>query len=168
VEAIRHDYESARLEETTLATALEEQKDAATDLNRKSVNYTVMQREAESNRELVSDAPEAREGAAGAGQQPRQQRAPDRTGGGAGAPFSPNLRRAATLGGVVALLVAVGLVLVLDYLDDTIKTPEDVTRLGLPFLGSHSRSAQQPRDARCSQGRTISARRSDRFARRSR
>jgi capsular exopolysaccharide synthesis family protein len=51
-----------------------------------------------------------------------------------GAPFSPNLRRAAMLGAIVALLVAIGLVLALDYLDDTIKTPEDITRLGLPFL----------------------------------
>jgi succinoglycan biosynthesis transport protein ExoP len=134
VEAIRHDYESARLEETTLATALEEQKDAATDLNRKSVNYTVMQREAESNRELyqtlLKREKELQVLANSRGNNVRlieQAVVP-------GAPFSPNLRRAATLGGVVALLVAVGLVLVLDYLDDTIKTPEDVTRLGLPFL----------------------------------
>jgi capsular exopolysaccharide synthesis family protein len=134
VEAIRHDYESARLEETTLATALEEQKDAATDLNRKSVNYTVMQREAESNRELyqtlLKREKELQVLANSRGNNVRlieQAAVP-------GAPFSPNLRRAATLGGVVALLVAVGLVLVLDYLDDTIKTPEDVTRLGLPFL----------------------------------
>jgi capsular exopolysaccharide synthesis family protein len=51
------------------------------------------------------------------------------------APFSPNLRRAMMLGAIVAFLVAVGLVLGLDYLDDTVKTPEDIARLGLPFLG---------------------------------
>ena len=38
------------------------------------------------------------------------------------------------VGAIVAFLVAIGLVLGLDYLDDTIKTPEDITRLGLPFL----------------------------------
>ncbi len=52
VEAIRHDYDSAMLEERTLASALEEQKEIATDLDRKSVTYTVLQRDAESNREL--------------------------------------------------------------------------------------------------------------------
>ena len=134
LDAIRHDYESARLEESTLATELEEQKDVATDLDRKSVNYTVLQREAESNRELyqtlLKREKELQVLANSRGNNVRLIEAALVP----GAPFSPNLRRSATLGFVVALLVAVGLVLALDYLDDTIKTPEDVTRLGLPFL----------------------------------
>src|SRR5262245_63201826 len=52
VDSIRHDYDSALLEERTLAAALEEQKAIATDLDRKSVTYTVLQRDAEGNREL--------------------------------------------------------------------------------------------------------------------
>ena len=134
VDGIRHEYESARLEETTLAATLDEQKGAATDLDRKSATYTVLQREAETNRELyqtlLKREKELQVLANSRGNNVRLVEAASVP----GAPFSPNLRRAATLGGVVALLLAIGLVLALDYLDDTIKTPEDINRLGLPFL----------------------------------
>ena len=52
IDAIRNDYQSALAEERTLAAALEEQKGAAMDLNRKSVSYTVLEREADSNRQV--------------------------------------------------------------------------------------------------------------------
>jgi capsular exopolysaccharide synthesis family protein len=52
------------------------------------------------------------------------------------AAFTPNPRRDLLLALGAGLALAIGLVLALDYLDDTIKTPEDVTRkLKLPFLG---------------------------------
>jgi len=52
------------------------------------------------------------------------------------APFTPNVRRNLLLGSLAGLLLAIGLVLAIDYLDDTVKTPEDITRrLKLPFLG---------------------------------
>ena len=134
VEAIRHDYDSAMLEERTLASALEEQKEIATDLDRKSVTYTVLQRDAESNRELYQTLlrreKELQVLANSRGNNVRlveQAAIP-------GAPFSPNVRRSVMFGTIVAFLVAIALVLGLDYLDDTIKTPEDITKLGLPFL----------------------------------
>jgi succinoglycan biosynthesis transport protein ExoP len=134
VDSIRHDYESALLEERTLATALEEQKGIATDLDRKSVTYTVLQRDAESNRELYQTLlRREKELQVLANSRGNNVRLVERANV-PGAPFSPNLRRAMMLGAIVAFLVAVGLVLALDYLDDTIKTPEDITRLGLPFL----------------------------------
>jgi len=134
VEAIRHDYESAMLEESTLASALEEQKEIATDLDRKSVTYTVLQRDAQSNRELYQTLlRREKELQVLANSRGNNVRLVERAGV-PGAPFSPNLRKALMLGTIVAFLVAVGLVLGLDYLDDTIKTPEDISRLGLPFL----------------------------------
>ena len=78
VDSIRHDYESAMLEERTLASALDEQKDhrhrsrsQERDLHRAPARRREQPR-------ALSDAAAAREGAAGAGQQPRQQRAPGR------------------------------------------------------------------------------------------
>ncbi len=134
IDSIRHDYESAMLEERTLASALEEQKGIATDLDRKSVTYTVLQRDAQSNRELYQTLlRKEKELQVLANSRGNNVRLVERAGI-PGAPFSPNLRKATMLGAIVAFLVAVGLVLGLDYLDDTIKTPEDVTRLGLPFL----------------------------------
>jgi capsular exopolysaccharide synthesis family protein len=134
VDSIRHDYESAMLEERTLASALEEQKALATDLDRKSVTYTVLQRDAESNRELyLTLLRREKELQVLANSRGNNVRLVERAAV-PQVPFSPNLRRAMMLGAIVAFLVAIGLVLGLDYLDDTIKTPEDIARLGLPFL----------------------------------
>jgi capsular exopolysaccharide synthesis family protein len=134
IEAIRHDYDSALLEERTLANALEEQKSIATDLDRKSVAYTVLQRDAQSNRELYQTLlRREKELQVLANSRGNNVRLVERAAV-PQAPFSPNLRRALMLGAIVAFLVAGGLVLGLDYLDDTIKTPEDIARLGLPFL----------------------------------
>jgi len=136
VDAIRHDYESAMLEERTLASALDEQKALATDLDRKSVAYTVLQREAESNRELYQTLlRREKELQVLANSRGNNVRLVERASI-PGAPFSPNLRRAAMLGGMVGLLLALGLAFGLDHINDTIRTPDDVTRrLGLPFLG---------------------------------
>ena len=135
VDAIRHDYESAMVEERTLASALEEQKTIATDLDRKSVTYTVLQRDAQTNRELYQTLlRREKELQVLANSRGNNVRLVERAAV-PQVPFSPNLRRAMMLGVIVAFLVAIGLVLGLDYLDDTIKTPEDIARLGLPFLG---------------------------------
>jgi succinoglycan biosynthesis transport protein ExoP len=136
VDAIRHDYESAMLEERTLASALDEQKALATDLDRKSVAYTVLQRDAESNRELYQTLlRREKELQVLANSRGNNVRLVERAAI-PGTPFSPNLRRAALLGGMVGLLLALGLALGLDHINDTIRTPDDVTRrLGLPFMG---------------------------------
>jgi capsular exopolysaccharide synthesis family protein len=53
-----------------------------------------------------------------------------------GGPYTPDVQRNLMLGSLASLLLALGLVLAIDYLDDTVKTPEDITRrLKLPFLG---------------------------------
>ena len=51
-------------------------------------------------------------------------------------PMAPTGRRTWLMSLAVGLVLAVGVVFGLDYMNDTIKTPEDVTRrLKLPFLG---------------------------------
>src|SRR5581483_10271916 len=53
-----------------------------------------------------------------------------------GGPLAPTGRRTWLLSIAVGLLLAVAVAYGLDYMNDTIKTPEDVTRrLKLPFLG---------------------------------
>ena len=75
LEAIRNDYQTALAEERSLERSLEDQKGAVLTLSRKNVSYTVLEREAQSNRQVLRNAAAAPEGAAGARQQPRQQRA---------------------------------------------------------------------------------------------
>src|SRR6185295_754456 len=53
-----------------------------------------------------------------------------------GSPFSPNVRRAWMLALMLAFAAGFATALGIDYLDDTVKTPEDVTsRLRLNLLG---------------------------------
>ncbi len=136
VESIRNDYETALSLERRLASALEGSKNAAMDLNRKSVGYTVLEREAHSNRQIYDALI----------QRKNELQIVSNSGGNnvrlmdravvPGSPFTPDVRRNLMLGSLAGLLLAVGLVLTIDYLDDTVKTPEDVTRgLKLPFLG---------------------------------
>src|SRR5262245_42327876 len=52
IEAIKHEYQSALVEEQTLQAALDAQKSEAIDLNRKGVSYVMLEREAHSNRQF--------------------------------------------------------------------------------------------------------------------
>jgi capsular exopolysaccharide synthesis family protein len=136
VATIRHDYDTALLEERTLAQALADQQTVATDLDRKGVAYTMLEREAASNRQLYETLmrreKELQVLANSRGNNVRlveHAAPPDR-------PATPNLRRNFTLAALAAFLVACAVLFVLDYLDDTIKVADDITRkLGLPCLG---------------------------------
>src|SRR5262245_19098758 len=52
VDSVRSEYEAARSQEVSLAGALDSQKYEALSLNRKGIEYSVLQREAESNRQI--------------------------------------------------------------------------------------------------------------------
>ncbi|MFC4775853.1 YveK family protein [Paenibacillus sp. GCM10023252] len=66
------------------------------------------------------------------------------------APVKPEPKLNMAIGGILSLLIGIGLVLLLDYFDDTIRTEEDVTRhLGLSTLVSvpHIKNGDlKPRD----------------------
>jgi succinoglycan biosynthesis transport protein ExoP len=52
------------------------------------------------------------------------------------APVRPQPLNSALLAGVVGLMLAAGIVFLIEYLDDTLKVPEDVDRvLGIPLIG---------------------------------
>lgn len=136
IDAIKNDYQAAVAEEQALTGSLEEQKGAAVSLGRKSVSYTVLEREAQSNRQvhesLLTREKELQVLASSRGNNVRMAEDAEVP----GAPFAPNLRRALILALLAGLCLAVGLVAGLSYLDDTIKTPEDIAaKLGVPFLG---------------------------------
>jgi polysaccharide biosynthesis transport protein len=136
VDSIRSDYQVALSEENSLSASLEAQKGEAMDLNRKSVSYVVLQRQAESERlvyqQLLQQEKELRviaNSRANNVQVMDRAQVPQ-------APFTPNPRRDWLLAIAVGLTLAVGLAFGLEYLDDTVKTPDDIARrLGLPLLG---------------------------------
>ncbi len=132
----RNDYDAAVAQERVLLDTLNESKRAATDLSRKGVDYSALVREAESNRAVYSQLlTREKELRVIANSRTNNVRVVDRAEV-PGSPFSPNHRRdwvyALALGLALGLAVAFGI----DYLDDTVKTPDDVTRrLKLKFLG---------------------------------
>jgi len=136
VQSVRNEYETALLEERTLSKNLEGAKAEATDLNRKGIGYGVMEREAKSNRQvyeaLLTREKELR---VSANSRTNNIRIVDRAEV-PRAPITPSGRRTWLMSVIVGLTLSVAVALGLDYMNDTIKTPEDVTRrLKLPFLG---------------------------------
>jgi succinoglycan biosynthesis transport protein ExoP len=136
IETARNEYIAARLEESNYAGALEEAKSASVDLERKGGDYKILQRKAETDRtvynQLLTQQKELSviaNSRANNVQVMEQAEVPK-------APISPNPRKdwlTALLAGVV---VAFGLAFAIEYLDDTVKVPEDITRrLRLPLLG---------------------------------
>ena len=136
IDAARNEYESALIEERSLSSQLEGQKAAAMDLDRKSGKYLVLQREAESNRSVYQALlQQEKELRVVSNSRNNNVQLMDRAEI-PGAPFSPNARRDWFTALLAGLLAAIGLAFLLEYLDDTIRTPEDVSkRLNLALLG---------------------------------
>jgi len=136
VQSVRNEYETALLEERTLSKNLEGAKVEATDLNRKGIGYGVMEREAKSNRQvyeaLLTREKELR---VSANSRTNNIRVVDKAEV-PRAPLAAGGRRTWLMSVLVGLTLSIAVALSLDYMNDTIKTPEDVTRrLKLPFLG---------------------------------
>ncbi len=136
IESAHNEYEASVQQERSFAGQLEAQKGAAMDLDRKSGAYLVLQRQAETNRlvyqSLLQQQKELR---VVSNSRTNNVQVMDRAEP-PGAPFSPNARKDWFTATIAGLLVALALAFGLEYLDDTIKTPDDVAaRLHLPLLG---------------------------------
>lgn len=135
-EAIKNDYEAAVAEEQSLKADLDVQNAAVMDLNRKGIDYSVIQREAESNRQVYESLLQRqKELEVVSNSRANNVRVLDRAQVPTG-PFEPDLNRAWMMALLFGLGLGVAAAFAVDYLDDTVKTPEDVTwRLKLHFLG---------------------------------
>lgn len=134
--SVRNEYERALLEERTLAANLEQAKSDVQDLSRKSVAYNVMEREARSNRTVYEALLQReKEMRVSSNSRANNVRLVDRAEV-PGGPASPSGRRAWLMAVLIGLLAAVAVAYGLDYMNDTIKTPEDVSKhLKMTFLG---------------------------------
>jgi capsular exopolysaccharide synthesis family protein len=135
-QAIKNDYETAVLEEQTFSASLGGAKADAQDLSRKSVDYGLLEREAVSNRGVYQSLLQRQnELRVSSNSRANNVRIVDR----AEVPKTPTSQtggRTWPIGITLGLVLAVLVPFMLDYINDTIKTPEDVARqLKLPFLG---------------------------------
>jgi succinoglycan biosynthesis transport protein ExoP len=136
LQTVKADYDRATLEERTLASNLERAKADVKDLSRLSVDYNVMEREAESNRTVYNALLQReRELRVSANSRLNNVRVVERAEV-PGGPVSPTGRKTWLLSLAIGLVAAIAVAYGLDYMNDTIKTPEDITRqLKLAFLG---------------------------------
>jgi capsular exopolysaccharide synthesis family protein len=136
IRAVETDYQSALSEEQRLQSEFDQQKLRAEDLSRKNVRYSSLERQSESNQRvyenLLTQQNELQVVANSRSNNVQLMDLAQVPGG----PFTPNTRRDWMTAVMVGLMFAVGLVVVVEYLDDTLKTPDDVSRrLHLPLLG---------------------------------
>jgi capsular exopolysaccharide synthesis family protein len=136
IAAIRNDYELGLRRETLLRQAFEQQKAKVMEMKEKAIQYNILKREADTNKELYKGLLQRmKEAGISAGimasniQVVDQAELPTR-------PHKPNKQLNLLLAVVVGLFLGVGLAFFFEYLDNTVKTPEDVEQLiRLPSFG---------------------------------
>jgi succinoglycan biosynthesis transport protein ExoP len=136
IQQIKNEYDTAVLQEKSTERALDASKADVQDLGRKSVDYNVIEREAKSNHAVYDTLlQQEKELRVASNSRANNVRIIDRAEV-PKSPMAPAGRRTWLLSFAIGLVLAVAVAFGLDYMNDTIKTPEDVSkRLNLPFLG---------------------------------
>lgn len=134
--AAKTEYEIARARESSIRMAVEEQKRTVMELGKKAIDFSVISGEAESNRQfyeiLLKKLQEATlsGGITLSNVQIVDWAMPEES------PVRPKRLLYILMSILVGLFVGVGFAIFVEYLDDTVKTSDDVeTSLQLPFLG---------------------------------
>jgi succinoglycan biosynthesis transport protein ExoP len=134
---IRDEYSAAVQRETMLMTAFNQQKQEANQLNESAIEYTVLKRDAETNRQLYQDLlQKLKEAGVSAGLRSSNIRIVDiaRT---PTYPITPNVQRNLVLGLLLGLSLGIGLALVLESFDTTVRNMEELSAIStLPALGT--------------------------------
>ncbi|WP_271065655.1 polysaccharide biosynthesis tyrosine autokinase [Caulobacter sp. NIBR1757] len=135
-EGIRGRYEVALRQERSLSAQVESQKGSFTDLRRRNIQNTILQREVDTNRTLYDDLLQRYKEVGVAGGVDSTNIAVIDPARPSGAPVSPSLPRNLALALFLGLLVAGAVVMLLELLDEAVRTPDDVqAKLGLTVLG---------------------------------
>ncbi|MBM4348600.1 MAG: polysaccharide biosynthesis tyrosine autokinase [Deltaproteobacteria bacterium] len=136
ITGIKNDYESSLRKESLLRRAFEQQKSRVMEMKEKAIQYNILKREADTNKELYKGLLQRmKEAGVSAGimasniQIVDQAELPTK-------PYKPNKRLNLLLAAVVGLFLGVGLAFFFEYLDNTVKNSEDVEQLvRLPSFG---------------------------------
>ena len=133
---LRDAYLAAAEQEKLLRAAFEEQKKQANQLNESSIEYSLLKRDADSNRELYQSLQQKlKEAGVSAGLKSSNIRIVDvaRT---PAYPISPNVSRTLTLGFFLGLVAGIALAFVLENMDRTVRNVDEVSAISaLPVLG---------------------------------
>jgi succinoglycan biosynthesis transport protein ExoP len=158
VASIEEEYNTARSHVALLQAALDKQKADANDLAEKLVQYHILQHDADSNKQLYDGLlQKLKEAGITAGLRSSNIRIVDPALVPA-SPSRPQKARNILLAFLVGLVGGVGLAIFREYLDNTVKSPDDIEALtGLPSLavvpslpgmnGHHGRFSRLTREA---------------------
>ena len=165
VDSIKNEYEAARRLERDLTQALESQKAAVTELSRTGIDYDVLDRDATVNRQIFESLLQRTREKGIAGElRASDARIVDVAQVPRGAIW-PNRNQTLLYAIVFGALLGVGLAFFAEYMDDRIKTPEELkTYLGLPFLGMIPVVSKKDRDQGSAGTPLLSQRLSPHFA----
>jgi len=136
INSLKNEYEVARAKENSLKAALVAQKNESLELNKKAIEYGVLRREAESAKHMYEllikrfkEASLTEDMRTGNIRVVDRAEVPNH-------PVRPRKRHNLILALIVGLVTGVGLAFFFEYLDNTIKLPEDVKQhLKTPYLG---------------------------------
>jgi capsular exopolysaccharide synthesis family protein len=134
--SLQGEYQAALGRERQLEAKVNQLKAALLNLRGRSIQYTILQREVDTNRALYDSLLQRYKevgvaGGLGSNIVSIVDRAQVPT-----APFKPNLPFNVLIGLIGGLLLGFGAAFALEWMDDTIKTPDDLTgKLGIPALG---------------------------------
>src|SRR3984885_10935732 len=157
VQSIEEEYNTAQNHVTILQSALDKQKADANDLAEKLVQYHILEHDAEANKQLYDGLlQKLKEATISVGLRSSNIRVVDPALVPSG-PSRPQKARNILLAFLVGLVGGVGLAIFREYLNNTVKSPDDIEALtGLPSLavvpalpgmaGHHSRLAWPSRD----------------------
>src|SRR5215831_7020773 len=130
------EYHAAEAREKYLAKAVEDQKAEVNDLAQRSIQYNILKRDVDSNKQLYEGLLQRlKEAQVSAGLKASNIRIVDSAELPKG-PVKPRVLLNLVLGIILGLGLGVGLAFFQEYLDKTLKTPDEVERLlRLPSLG---------------------------------
>lgn len=136
ISGIKKDFEAALKRENYLKATLENYKKEVLDFNDKMVQYQILKRETETNRELYNSLLQRlKETGISASLTASNIQILDRAEV-PRSPYKPNKKMNLLLAIITGLFGGIGLAFFVEYLDSTVKTPDDVEkRVLLPSLG---------------------------------
>ncbi|MCP5420606.1 MAG: polysaccharide biosynthesis tyrosine autokinase [Gammaproteobacteria bacterium] len=134
--SIKASYEAVKAEEELLRNRLNEVKNEVSQLENNSIEYNILKREVDTNRQLYDDLLQRlKEIGISSAVDSNNISVVDKAQV-PGAPFKPNHRKNILMALLLGLFGGIALAFFFEYLDDTIKYPEDFERqLGIAVMG---------------------------------
>ena len=144
--SIKARYEAAKAQETALTAKLQESRQDILGEQDRSIQYNILKREVETNRQLFEGLLQRLKEVGVAGGVGTNNISVVDKAEVPGGPYSPNPRRNLMIAIFLGLFGGIGLAFLFEHLDDTVKLADEVEQqLGLPVLGviPHTRGATE-------------------------